>query len=107
MTRYIDIGSTEEQLEMLAVQESAKATSLKLSMKHKIYRTLDPRRYSMYFNRWYARNVSSGSLEILIILYCILCMNHLFNAHAISFLQPSGRRSWDHLAPPPKIKYTI
>jgi hypothetical protein len=54
MTRYIDIGSTEEQLEMLAVQESAKATSLKLPMKHKIYRRLDSRRYSMYFNRWYA-----------------------------------------------------
>jgi hypothetical protein len=60
VTRYVDIGSIEEQLEMLAVQESSKVASLRLSMKHKIYRTLDPRRYSMYFNRWYdAINVLS------------------------------------------------
>lgn len=43
---FVDIASEEEKREMLEAFPS--------DMKHKIYRDLDPRRYSMYFNRWKA-----------------------------------------------------
>lgn len=43
---WVDIGSKKEKDEMLASKFS--------SVRHKIFRTLDSRRYSMYFNRWSA-----------------------------------------------------
>ena len=43
---WTDIGSEKEKNEML--------NSPFTSRRHKIFRTLDPRRYSMYFNRWSA-----------------------------------------------------
>ena len=43
---WVDIGSKEEKDDMLG--------SIFTSIRHKIFRTLDPRRYSMYFNRWAA-----------------------------------------------------
>ena len=43
---WTDIGSDKEKNEML--------NSPFTSRRHKIFRTLDPRRYSMYFNRWSA-----------------------------------------------------
>jgi len=41
---WTDIGSQKEKNEML--------TSKYNTTRHKIFRVLDPRRYSMYFNRW-------------------------------------------------------
>merc|ERR1711871_1918106 len=46
MVDWTDIGSTKEREEML--------NSPFNSQVHKVLRTLDPRRYSMYFNRWSA-----------------------------------------------------
>jgi len=43
---WTDIGSEKERSEMLSSPFS--------SQRHKVIRTLDPRRYSMYFNRWSA-----------------------------------------------------
>jgi hypothetical protein len=43
---WTDIGSEKEKSDMLS--------SPFTSRRHKIFRTLDPRRYSMYFNRWSA-----------------------------------------------------
>ena len=43
---WVDIGSHKEKKEMLE--------QFPTSSRHKIFRTLDPRRYSMYFNRWMA-----------------------------------------------------
>lgn len=42
----IDIGSNEEKLEMYETTRE--------NFKQRIYQDLDPRRYSMYFNRWKA-----------------------------------------------------
>lgn len=42
----VNIGSPEEALQMDSITNK--------SVKQKIYRDLDPRRYSMYFNRWAA-----------------------------------------------------
>jgi hypothetical protein len=50
--QYVDIGSNEEMLEMIELENKARVTRQKLGAKHKIYRILDPRRYSMYFHRW-------------------------------------------------------
>jgi hypothetical protein len=48
----VDIGSSVERKEMLDVEEGYKRVSPILAKKHKVFRELDPRRYSMYFNRW-------------------------------------------------------
>jgi hypothetical protein len=43
---FMDIGSKEEAQEILDFGKD--------DLKHRVYRDLDPRRYSMYFNRWKA-----------------------------------------------------
>ena len=43
---WVDIGSAREKQDMLSSPFS--------SQRHKVLRALDPRRYSMYFNRWSA-----------------------------------------------------
>jgi hypothetical protein len=58
---WLDIGSAEEKNEML----SSSFTSL----RHKIFRTLDPRRYSMYFNRWSAYQMATRHEETTGIKY--------------------------------------
>lgn len=47
---YFDIGSEREKEEMIAHAKMHPNTE----MKHKVYRDLDSRRYSMYYNRWKA-----------------------------------------------------
>lgn len=48
ITDYFDTGSAEEKKEMLDHANALNATS---KMRHEVYRTFDPRRYSMHFAR--------------------------------------------------------
>lgn len=47
---WTDIGSEKEKSEMLLHFPN---------QRHKVFRTLDPRRYSMHFNRWAAYNMAT------------------------------------------------
>jgi len=53
-TEYFEIGTNEEIRSMIEYAKQHPTTE----MKHKVYRELDLRRYSMYFNRWKAYDMA-------------------------------------------------